>query len=140
VVDETVVPAIRASRFEPIFNGHAPGEAPLRHMGRDARSWATQLEGVFSAVLGEAGGPQPRVEATATARRQGNRMAVETQATASGVALAAGLASSTGRSAAMFIARLRWPLWPLPWQVHRPRRRRAWAGRAGLADSARETD
>ena len=55
VVDETVVSAIRASRFEPIFNGHAPGEAPLRHMGRDAPSWATQLEGVFSAVLGEAG-------------------------------------------------------------------------------------
>jgi len=55
VVDETVVSAIRASRFQPIFNGHAPGEAPLRHMGRDARAWATQLEGVFSAVLGEAG-------------------------------------------------------------------------------------
>ena len=55
VVDESVVSAIRASRFEPIFNGHAPGEAPLRHMGRDARAWATQLEGLISAVLGEAG-------------------------------------------------------------------------------------
>ncbi|MFC5306301.1 AsmA-like C-terminal domain-containing protein [Azospirillum picis] len=43
-----------------------------------------RLDGL-SLVLGDDGGPQPRVEATATARRQGDGMAVEAQATARGV-------------------------------------------------------
>ncbi|WP_042695748.1 DUF3971 domain-containing protein [Azospirillum sp. B506] len=67
-----------------LFEGPVPVEsARLRlHGDRDR----IELDG-FSAVLGEAGGPQPRVEASATARRQGDRMLVETQATALGVAL-----------------------------------------------------
>ncbi|CAO3351553.1 YhdP family protein [Azospirillum palustre] len=67
-----------------LFEGPVPVDrARLRlHGDRDR----IELDG-FEAVLGEAGGPQPRVEATATARREGNRMAVETQATAHGVAL-----------------------------------------------------
>ncbi|MBY6260515.1 DUF3971 domain-containing protein [Azospirillum sp. 412522] len=67
-----------------LFEGPLPVEsARLRlHGDRDR----IELDGL-SAVLGEAGGPQPRVEAVATALRQGNRMAVDTQATARGVAL-----------------------------------------------------
>ncbi|PWC82739.1 hypothetical protein TSH100_22430 [Azospirillum sp. TSH100] len=67
-----------------LFEGPVPVEsARLRlHGDRDR----IELDG-FSAVLGEAGRPQPRLEATASAQRQGDRMLVETQATALGVAL-----------------------------------------------------
>ena len=67
-----------------LFEGPVPVESALLrlHGNRDR----IELDG-FSAVLGEAGGPQPRLEATATAQRQGDRMVVETQATARGVAL-----------------------------------------------------
>ncbi|CAO3414942.1 YhdP family protein [Azospirillum endophyticum] len=67
-----------------LFEGPLPVEsARLRlHGDRDR----IELDGL-TAVLGEAGGPQPRVEASATALRQGDRMAVEAQATARGVAL-----------------------------------------------------
>ena len=37
VVDEAVLSTIRASRFEPIFNGQPAGEAPQRHQGAPAR-------------------------------------------------------------------------------------------------------
>lgn len=67
-----------------LFEGPVPIEsARLRlHGDRDR----VELDGL-SAVLGEAGGPQPKVEASGTALRQGDRMAVEAQATARGVAL-----------------------------------------------------
>lgn len=67
-----------------LFEGPVPVEsARLRlHGDRDR----IELDGL-SAVLGEAGKPQPRVEASGTAQRQGDRMAVEAQASASGMAL-----------------------------------------------------
>ena len=55
VADAATVAAIRDSTFAPIFNGHSAGEAPLRHMGRDARAWAPQLEERFTQILGAAG-------------------------------------------------------------------------------------
>lgn len=67
-----------------LFEGPLPVEsAQLRLHGDLDR---IELDGL-SAVLGESGGPQPKVEASGTALRQGNRMAVEAQATARGVAL-----------------------------------------------------
>ena len=38
VVDEAVLSTIRASRFEPIFNGQPAGEPPQRHQGTRRRS------------------------------------------------------------------------------------------------------
>ncbi|SMF82588.1 Uncharacterized conserved protein YhdP, contains DUF3971 and AsmA2 domains [Azospirillum oryzae] len=67
-----------------LFEGPLPVEsAQLRLHGDLDR---IELDGL-NAVLGESGGPQPKVEASGTALRQGNRMAVEAQATARGVAL-----------------------------------------------------
>lgn len=67
-----------------LFEGPVPVEsAQLRlHGDRDR----IELDGL-SAVLGETGKPQPRVEASGTAQRQGDRMAVEAQASARGMAL-----------------------------------------------------
>ncbi|CAO3407586.1 YhdP family protein [Azospirillum largimobile] len=67
-----------------LFEGPVPVEsARLRlHGDRDR----IELDGL-SAVLGETGKPQPRVEASGTAQRQGDRMAVEAQASARGMAL-----------------------------------------------------
>lgn len=67
-----------------LFEGPLPIEsARLRlHGDRDR----IELDGL-NAVLGEAGGPQPKVEASGAALRQGERMAVEVKATARGVAL-----------------------------------------------------
>ncbi len=67
-----------------LFEGPVPVEsARLRlHGDRDR----VELDGL-TAVLGEPGKPQPRVEASGTALRQGDRMAVEAQASASGMAL-----------------------------------------------------
>lgn len=45
---------VRNSKFEPIFNGHAPGEAPLRFMGR-SYGWATELESIFTEALAAEG-------------------------------------------------------------------------------------
>ncbi len=67
-----------------LFAGPVPVQSlRLRLQGDRER---IDLDGL-SAVLGEAGGPQPRLEASATARRQGDRMAVEAHAGVTGMAL-----------------------------------------------------
>lgn len=53
-VEPALVEAVRSSTYEPIFNGHAAGEEPLRLMGREW-SWASELEGAFGRVLANAG-------------------------------------------------------------------------------------
>ncbi len=67
-----------------LFEGPVPVESARLRLHGDRDRIA--LDGL-TAVLGEAGGPQPRVEASGTALRQGDRMAVETQASARGMAL-----------------------------------------------------
>lgn len=67
-----------------LFEGPLPVDSARLRLHGDLDR--IELDGL-SAVLGEAGGPQPKVEASGTALRQGDRMAVEAQATARGVAL-----------------------------------------------------
>jgi hypothetical protein len=54
LLDADTLAAVRSSKFEPIFNGHAPGEAPLRFMGRNF-GWASTLEGIFTEALAAEG-------------------------------------------------------------------------------------
>lgn len=54
-LDEATLHAIvHTTKFEPIFNGHAPGEAPLRFMGTNG-GWQPALEKAFTTALGSAG-------------------------------------------------------------------------------------
>ena len=54
-LDEATLHAIvHGTKFEPIFNGHAPGEEPLRFMGTNG-GWQPTLEWAFTAALGSAG-------------------------------------------------------------------------------------
>jgi hypothetical protein len=54
-LDTSTLDAIlRKTKFEPIFNGHAPGEPPLRFMGTNG-GWQPAIEKEFSAALGSAG-------------------------------------------------------------------------------------
>ncbi len=67
-----------------LFDGPLPVDSARLRLHGDLDR--IELDGL-NAVLGETGGPQPKVEASGTALRQGDRMAVEVQATARGVAL-----------------------------------------------------
>ncbi|ANC92166.1 hypothetical protein A6A40_09790 [Azospirillum humicireducens] len=67
-----------------LFEGPLPVESARLRLHGDRDRIA--LDGL-TAVLGDTGGPQPQVEASGTALRQGDRMAVEAQASARGMAL-----------------------------------------------------
>ena len=54
LLDADTLAAVRGSKFEPIFNGHQPGEEPLRFMGR-SYGWASALEAIFTQALDGAG-------------------------------------------------------------------------------------